>query len=664
MAPRPGERAGVPRRACRSRAPSSRSSSVSKRRTMRPGASAARSATASPAIRTRTSTSPPRRRPTWCSRSFRRTVPSALEHGTVGVLDDEGGLHEVTTFRRDVHDRRTPRRGGVRRVARRRPRPPRLHHQRHRLSPAPSRVARSVRRARATSAAGSSAPSATPPRASARIGCASCARSASPRALPSRSTPATWHAATRPGRRHRPPLRRARARRVGQGRTHSADRSDALVGLWCRQPASRRCGCPSVGCDPARAVDPAAATQPTRPGADHGIRLPPTADRCGAGCKGSNAEIHRAEAIDRGRRDPASADAGGGSPLAGQRRGRRRRSASRWRAGANPAPTAWTDVTAAIRARGDATIASPAGRHRRRPDRRRRSRRSGRSGARSIGCSMRCSAIRRSTPRGTPAGVGAHGPVTMTQPSLFTPPEPLAARMRPRTLEEFVGQARPARARHAARRRHPPRRRREHHPLGAARHRQDDAGPTHRALHRPPVRRLQRRHRGRAAGARDPPRGRGPPASGPGHDPLLRRDPPLQPRPAGRVPAAVEQRHHHADRRHHREPVVRAQRRAAVPLPGVGAGAAGRRGPARRHRPRARRRRARAGRDSHLRHGRRRAGRCSPRSPTATRAGRSRCSRRRRSTSAPAADRTAEAFATRWRGGCRSSTRTASSTTT
>lgn len=33
---------------------------------------------------------------------FRRTVPVGVEHGTVGVLDDDGVLHEVTTFRRDV----------------------------------------------------------------------------------------------------------------------------------------------------------------------------------------------------------------------------------------------------------------------------------------------------------------------------------------------------------------------------------------------------------------------------------------------------------------------------------------------------------------------------------------------------------------------------------
>jgi tRNA nucleotidyltransferase (CCA-adding enzyme) len=33
---------------------------------------------------------------------FRRTIPVGIEHGTVGVLDEHGGLHEVTTFRADV----------------------------------------------------------------------------------------------------------------------------------------------------------------------------------------------------------------------------------------------------------------------------------------------------------------------------------------------------------------------------------------------------------------------------------------------------------------------------------------------------------------------------------------------------------------------------------
>ncbi|MGI9039105.1 MAG: CCA tRNA nucleotidyltransferase [Gemmatimonadota bacterium] len=33
---------------------------------------------------------------------FRRTVPLGIEHGTVGVLADDGTMYEVTTFRRDV----------------------------------------------------------------------------------------------------------------------------------------------------------------------------------------------------------------------------------------------------------------------------------------------------------------------------------------------------------------------------------------------------------------------------------------------------------------------------------------------------------------------------------------------------------------------------------
>ncbi len=36
-------------------------------------------------------------------RIFRRTVPVGVEFGTVGVLDDAQVMHEVTTFRRDVH---------------------------------------------------------------------------------------------------------------------------------------------------------------------------------------------------------------------------------------------------------------------------------------------------------------------------------------------------------------------------------------------------------------------------------------------------------------------------------------------------------------------------------------------------------------------------------
>jgi tRNA nucleotidyltransferase (CCA-adding enzyme) len=41
-------------------------------------------------------------RPADVRRLFRRTVPVGIEFGTVGVLDDAGVMHEVTTFRRDV----------------------------------------------------------------------------------------------------------------------------------------------------------------------------------------------------------------------------------------------------------------------------------------------------------------------------------------------------------------------------------------------------------------------------------------------------------------------------------------------------------------------------------------------------------------------------------
>ena len=49
-----------------------------------------------------------------------------------------------------------------------------------------------------------------------------------------------------------------------------------------------------------------------------------------------------------------------------------------------------------------------------------------------------------------------------------------------------------------------------------------------------------------------------------GHAAVRRRDPPLQPRAAGLLPAGDGGRHRRAGRRHHRKPVVRAERRAAV----------------------------------------------------------------------------------------------------
>ena len=104
---------------------------------------------------------------------------------------------------------------------------------------------------------------------------------------------------------------------------------------------------------------------------------------------------------------------------------------------------------------------------------------------------------------------------------------PLAERMRPRTLDEFDGRGGP-RAGNDPPARGRTRRTRLDHPLGAARHRQDDP----RLRPRPPPQArfvtfsavtegVQRR-------AGDPPRGRGAPPAGAGDDLLLRRDPPVQ----------------------------------------------------------------------------------------------------------------------------------------
>jgi tRNA nucleotidyltransferase (CCA-adding enzyme) len=42
-------------------------------------------------------------RPNEVRNLFPRTVPVGIEFGTIGVLDDNGVMHEVTTYRRDVH---------------------------------------------------------------------------------------------------------------------------------------------------------------------------------------------------------------------------------------------------------------------------------------------------------------------------------------------------------------------------------------------------------------------------------------------------------------------------------------------------------------------------------------------------------------------------------
>ena len=65
-----------------------------------------------------------------------------------------------------------------------------------------------------------------------------------------------------------------------------------------------------------------------------------------------------------------------------------------------------------------------------------------------------------------------------------------------------------------------------------------------------------------------------------GHAALRRRDPPLQPRPAGSLPAGDGGRHRHPGRRDDRKPVLRAERGASVARPRAGLPAA-RRGGAR-----------------------------------------------------------------------------------
>ena len=62
----------------------------------------------------------------------------------------------------------------------------------------------------------------------------------------------------------------------------------------------------------------------------------------------------------------------------------------------------------------------------------------------------------------------------------------------------------------------------------------------------------------------------------PAHHPLRRRDPPLQQGAAGRLPAPRREGHDRPRRRHHGEPVLRGQRGAALPLPRLRAPAAGR----------------------------------------------------------------------------------------
>ena len=190
-------------------------------------------------------------RPEEVRKLFRRTAPIGVEHGTVGVHRPEAGDargHHLPPRRRH----RRPARGRrVRRVARRRSRPPRLHHQRHRVPSAPPRVARSVRRRARSRGRGWCAPSAIPRRGSGRTISGSCARSASPRGSASRSSPRPGDAA----REAAGGLGRLSAERVREewfkGLRTAQEAGDA--GASCgSSPGRRRSGCRS--CSPSVAA--------------------------------------------------------------------------------------------------------------------------------------------------------------------------------------------------------------------------------------------------------------------------------------------------------------------------------------------------------------------------------------------------------------------------
>ena len=173
-------------------------------------------------------------------------------------------------------------------------------------------------------------------------------------------------------------------------------------------------------------------------------------------------------------------------------------------------------------------------------------------------------------------------PVGARPEALFQPPperQPLAARMRPRDLEEFVGQA------HLVGERGPLRRSVARGPpvldpaVGTAGHRQDEPRAAPRERDRRPLRLAVGGHVRRRRGPGDDRRGAGPArAQRPAHGPLPRRDPPLQQGPAGRAPAPRRGRDDHAHRRDDREPVLRGQRRAPLADAGLAPRGADRRG--------------------------------------------------------------------------------------
>ena len=161
---------------------------------------------------------------------------------------------------------------------------------------------------------------------------------------------------------------------------------------------------------------------------------------------------------------------------------------------------------------------------------------------------------------------------------------PLAVRLRPRTVDEVVGQQHLLGIRDRAAARDRGGAAALDDPLRAAGDRQDDARAPRRGDLAGGVRGGERRRGGTPRGAQGT-RARGAPAQGDGRadDLLPRRDPPLQQGAAGRAAAGRRGGARHADRRDDREPVLRGQRRPAVARAGLRASRAHRgrrRGPA------------------------------------------------------------------------------------
>ena len=165
--------------------------------------------------------------------------------------------------------------------------------------------------------------------------------------------------------------------------------------------------------------------------------------------------------------------------------------------------------------------------------------------------------------------------VRQAEPDAVDPSAPLAERMRPRTLDDIVGQEAllgPGRPLRAAI---------EHDRLrsiilwGPPGHRQDDARAGDRQRDARAFHRVQRRDVGDQGDPRsDGGGGTGAPPLRRPDDPVHRRDPPLQQGAAGRLPAPRRVGRHRPDRRDDREPVVRGQLGAAVAIEGLRAEAA------------------------------------------------------------------------------------------